>query len=254
MLGTNRASMQLVQAQVDRARLSAAADAGIAIAIHGLGLVDPDKRLAADGQRHAYYFDGVSLDITIQDEKGKIAINQAPPDVERRLFAAAGVSGSRLDILVDSLEDWKDYDDMVRPNGAERSYYAPMGIQPRNDGIRTLDELADLRGMDADLLGRIAPAITPFAIPIGSFNNDTATPLALMAMSKSDSGFDVQKRLASLAGEHTALEIKNDQGTMGAFFSIVVDAHSRNGGRMSRTVAVTFTGDPTEPYWVRYVH
>lgn len=253
MLESSRASLALVQARSDQAQLAAAADSAIAIAIHGLGLSDPDKRITPDGVAHAYYFGGVNLSVTVEDEKGKVVINQAKPDVERKLLAAAGVTGARLDVLVDSLEDWKDYDDAARPNGAETAYYAPLGYPPRNDDIRRLDELALIRGMNGVLLARIAPAITLFAYGYGGFDKDVANPLALAAMSNGDDSFDLQDRLQSMAGEHTALAIKNDQSTMGEIYSISVNASSPDGARMSRMEVVEFTGDPADPYWVRYV-
>lgn len=254
MLDVGRTSLTLIQARHDRASLLAAADAGVAIAIHGLAVSDPAKRLQADGIAHTAYFDGIQLAITVEDDQGKVAINYVGPDVERRLFSAAGIDGARLDILVDSLEDWKDYDDMVRKNGAEKNYYAELGIRPRNDKIRTIEELARLRGMDGALLTKIAPAITLFANRLGNFDAAiSSSPLALEAMSGDSAAYDVQKRISLQAGQRPAIDIAHMKSVVERFYTVTVEARLSDEVRASRSIVVQFTGNSANPYWIRYV-
>ena len=55
----------------------------------------------------------------ITDEEARINLNTAPPDRVDRLLTAAGVDKQARDIINDSLQDWKDADDLHRINGAE---------------------------------------------------------------------------------------------------------------------------------------
>jgi len=254
ILDTSRGTGALLHAQQDRATLAAAADAGLAQTIYNLGLEDRAQRLAIDGLPRASSFEGARLIVTVTDERGKIAINKVGSDVERRLFAAAGVGGDRLDILVDSLDDWKDENDTPRPHGAETAYYQPLGIRPRDGAIRTVDEMAQIRGMDAELLARIAPAITVFPGNNGDFNADTAPPLVLEAMQgTAGASFDIQKRQQELVGERTALDIAADTPVTGRSLSVRVEARLGDGSVYIREMIVEFTGNAQQPYWIRYV-
>lgn len=254
MLESERATLALIQARTDHAHLLAAADAGIAIALHGLAAENPEDRIAADGIAHSAYFDGMDIAITIEDDQGKIAINNTTSDVERRLFAAAGASGGDIDCLVDSLDDWKDYDDNRRPHGAEREYYAPRGIRTRNDAIRTLDELTVLPCMREDILARIAPAVALFSSRTGRFEADVASsPLALEAASGANSAYDVEKRLSLQAGQRPVLDLPPHKSLFGRFYTITVEARAPDGARAVRSVVVQYSGNAGAPYWYRMV-
>lgn len=254
ILDGSRGVVALEQARQDQAVLAAAADAGLAQAIYNLALANRNQQVSVDGVPRRSDFDGAQLTITVSDERGKIAINKASSDVERRLFTAAGVDGDRLDILVDSLDDWKDGDNTSRPHGAEAPYYLPHGYRPRNGAIRTIGELAEIRGMDADLLARIAPAITFFP-GNGGFNGETAPLLALEAMQGAvGSAFDIQKRQMELSGERTALDIASNQPLTGRILSVAVRAQLADGARFDRRWVVEFTGNPMQPYWIRHVY
>nr|WP_279590140.1 type II secretion system protein GspK [Rhizomicrobium palustre] len=241
-------------AESGQARLIAAADAGLAMTIYQLGLKDSTQRLRADGRVHALYFEGVNLSITVQDERGKVPLNSAGPDVERRLFAAAGVEGERLEILVDSLNDWKDSDDSARQHGAESSFYRSMGFPPRNGEIRTIDELAKIRGMDNALLERIAPAITVTKGIFGTFEPALAVPMALVAMKDRNGGqYDADRRREMLSGNQPALDFWDKIPVTGRVLAVTVLATGLDGGSsFRRDVVVQFTGNPEQPYWIRF--
>jgi general secretion pathway protein K len=254
ILDASRGTLALIQAQQDKAVLAAAVDAGFAQTIYGVALEDRIKRLPVDGIPRILVFNGVRLTIIVADERGKIAINKASPDIERSLFAAAGASSDRLNILVNSLEDWKDENDTPRPDGAEATYYRPYGIRPRNGAIRTVDELGLIRGMDDALLEKLAPAITLYPGNSGEFNADTAPPLVLEAMKGAGgSFFDIQARQQELAGERTALDTADDKPITGRSLSVDVLGQLPDGSSYARSEIVEFNGNPLDPYWVRSV-
>ena len=113
-----RSDLTSARAEAERARLSADADAGIALAVHGLGLSDPAQRWRLVGERREIAFDGVTLAITVEDEAGKV-----PLILLRRLDPAAlplrrRRAGAQADALTAELLDLRDGTD--RPGGSGR--------------------------------------------------------------------------------------------------------------------------------------
>ena len=58
------------------------------------------------------------------------------------------------DIIVDSILDWIDTDDLHRLNGAESDYYQslPNPYKAKNGRLDTLEELLLIKGMSPDIL------------------------------------------------------------------------------------------------------
>jgi general secretion pathway protein K len=246
----------LVQARVQRARLSAAADAGVMIALHGLGLEDRARRWPFDGRPRQLYFDGVALTVAVEDEWGKIPLNRATPPMIRRLLRQVGVTGEALDSLAESLLDWMDRDDLARPGGAEsRDYIASgSGVIPRNGTIQSLEELSHVRGMTPPILARIAPSVSVYFGEFGTFSDRTATPLALMVMRDlGENAVEVQARGKDLSktARRPVEDIAEDLPLRGRPLSIHVTARLPDGATVTRVAVVEFTGDAGRPYWVR---
>jgi len=91
---------------------------------------------------------GVSR-VRLIDEGGKININRVNEDTLRRIFGNLGIDDVRRDILVDSIMDWRDADDLHRVNGAESDYY--LGLSPaytaKNGSLDSVEDLLWIRGM-----------------------------------------------------------------------------------------------------------
>jgi general secretion pathway protein K len=255
IMAVHRGVIASVNGQVENARLTAAADAGVAIAAWGLGQPDPLQRWTIDGRARTLRFGDTLLTIVVEDEHGKIPLNRLNEDQVRQMFAAAGVKGDRLDELVDTFQDWQDEDDDKRPNGAEAPDYVSQNIKPRNDDFETVGELAMVKGMDTALYNKLAPSLTVFFGETGSFSVEDAQPLALAVLSGTglDSP-DVIERERELAGEKTAIQ---DQKTavdlVGRPLTVRVLARDAEGARYQRSVIIEFTGTKTNPYWVRWV-
>ena len=77
------------------------------------------------------------------DEAGLVNINTADPSQ----LAALGILD---DSQIDSILDWIDTDDEIRPGGAEAGYYnhLPFPYEIRNGRLRTLEELRLIKGID----------------------------------------------------------------------------------------------------------
>ena len=64
--------------------------------------------------------------VEIIDETGKINVNLAPNYLFYNLLIAVGLDEQEADIITDSIEDWRDRDDLHRLNGAESDYYQSL--------------------------------------------------------------------------------------------------------------------------------
>ena len=64
-----------------------------------------------------------------------------------------GVEEPQRSILVDSILDWRDEDDLHRANGAENDYYLSLSpsYTAKNGPFETVEELLWVRGMTPDL-------------------------------------------------------------------------------------------------------
>ena len=254
-LAAHRGVLASVRGQVENAQLKSAADAGLAAAIYGLDAADPSRRWAIDGRPRTLQFGDTVMSIVVEDEHGKIPINRLNEDEVRQMFAVAGAKGHRLDVLVDSMQDWMDDDDDARPNGAEAPDYAPEGIKPRNGDFESVGELALIKGMDNALFAKLAPAMTVFFGETGAFSVEDAQPLALAVMSdEGANGADVIQRERELAGERAPFEggAAAPQNLIGRPLTVRVTVRDAQGGTYQSSAIIELTGS-TVPYWVRFV-
>ena len=95
--------------------------------------------------------------VRIMNEKGKISLNSmtdASGIILKNLLINRGVSPETADVIVDSILDWKDGDDLHRLSGAEDDYYLslPNPYKARNADFETLEELIYVRGMTPEIL------------------------------------------------------------------------------------------------------
>ena len=236
MLDSARGTALSARAAIVHARLDAAADAGLAIAVANLDTPDRSRRWSIDGRRRRASFDGTDLVIAVEDERGKIPINQITDEQARAMFEAAGADGTRLDTMTDSFLDWRDDDDEVREYGAEADYYARLGIRPRNGALRSIDELRAIRGIDAVTVERLRPLIAVYSDQRDGFDDRYALPIALAVMSGDGLGSPaVIEREREAAGQRTAIELADGESLVGRPLDIVVEARREGGARLVRT-------------------
>lgn len=160
-----------------------AAQAGIERAVYELRNPDIAQRWMGDGRPYEFEFDGAKVRVELTDESGKIDINTAGDTLLQGLFASVGVDADRAVALSDAIQDWRDPDDMPRPNGAEINEYKAAGLHyaPRNAPFQTESEVQQVLGMDYELYRKIEPAITVYGG--GAMPNPAYAPLdALLAL------------------------------------------------------------------------
>lgn len=109
---------------------------------------------AIDNRPYALQSGDGNCTVKIADEAGKVDINATSDVILKNLLMNLGVQGEKLDIIVDSIMDWKDADDLHRLHGAESDYYMslPSPYKAKNASFDTLEELLLVKGMTPEIL------------------------------------------------------------------------------------------------------
>jgi len=160
---STRTDTQLAQNAVALARAQAAADAGVQRAIFELFLPAGNREAwKADGAPHQWEFGEAKLVVTLLDESAKIDLNTAGEPLLLGLFKGAGLNGNEAAALLDAVLDWRDSDDLRRPNGAEAPEYKASGlkIRPSNAPFETIDELRRVLGMRPEVYSHLESVLT----------------------------------------------------------------------------------------------
>lgn len=253
MINATRGTVIMASAEIDRARLSAAADAGFALALQGLLTRDAAQRWSIAGQPRRIAFDDMMLTITIEDERGKIAINLINKAQAEIMFQAFGLSGGPLEEAVDGFLDWRDEDFTPRLRGAEDDAYASQKIRPRNGPLKSIGELALIKGIGPALATRIAPyASVNFGIN-GDFDPRFSTPIAIRVSADSDAG-SASDELAlgrAIKGDNVAIELGAVPSLIGRPLTVKVEAMRGETAKLRRKIIVELTGAPIRPHVVR---
>jgi general secretion pathway protein K len=136
--------------------------------------------------RAALPVSSVDLCVTSLEAAGtRLDMNEASEEMLTNLFVAIG-HASDAAALAAALADWRDSDDVARPDGAERDWYATARRElPRNAPLADIRELGRVRGferlMDFEPYmsaepGRLslATAPVPVLLAVPGFTRETA--------------------------------------------------------------------------------
>jgi general secretion pathway protein K len=134
------------------------------------------------------------FNVKVTDEESKIPINRATDVQLKRLFVLLGADPSDGDVIVDSILDWIDTDDLTRLNGAESDYYQSLSppYRAKNAPLDRVEELLLIRGVTPELYRGTPATETDPARPglaevfttmtSGSINVNTASATVLQTM------------------------------------------------------------------------
>jgi general secretion pathway protein K len=113
-----------------------------------------DKReWCTDGRDYLLSFDQGTCEVRIIGEGGKANINLAPETLLRNILNNIGVKVEFRDVIVDSILDWLDADDLYRVNGAENDYYRSLKepYNCRNGPLDSVEELLLIKGITPEM-------------------------------------------------------------------------------------------------------
>ncbi len=159
---STRNEMNLARNAVENARAEALADAGLHRVI--LTLLDPTQAgsIRADDTPYSWSFGDGEVKFAVQNEEGKIDLNQASEALLRALFQAAGADEAEAGALAAAVIDFRDADGNAEAGGAEDFDYRSAGLafEAKDASFEHVGELAQVFGMTPAMLRRVTPAIT----------------------------------------------------------------------------------------------
>lgn len=103
--------------------------------------------------------------VRIDNESGKVNINRADGQLLRIIFERLVPDDHDKDVIVDSILDWRDADQLHRLNGAEDDYYKqlPEPYECKDGDFDSIEELRLVRGItDAIFYGGLKDMVTVF--------------------------------------------------------------------------------------------
>lgn len=143
------------------------------------------------------------IQVRLIDTSALLSLNTSSTAHIRQTLLNAGIAEGEVRVFIDSLQDWKDEDDLKHLNGAESDYYQQIGGgTARNGYLQSLDEVGIIRGgssIPRDLLEKL------FTVRIQSGFNPLNAPEELLR-SMLQNELSVEQVIAAReAGELTPL-------------------------------------------------
>lgn len=106
--------------------------------------------------------------VRLGNESGKININGASEILLKMMLDAFDLESQQKDVIVDSILDWRDENNLHRINGAEDDFYRslPEPYECKDGYFDTVEELLLVRGMTPEIFyGGINRVVTAFKPP-----------------------------------------------------------------------------------------
>lgn len=138
-------------------------------------------RLLLDGSDIEVQVQNMVFYLNLQDSAGLINVFKIERPMFKDLCEYCGVPGENAEVILDSLYDWMDPDDFVRPRGVESDYYHEnYGYTAANRLIESRDELLlvrGFRGLDKTAFNKLG-GLLDFSIENQGMNPNTMPPEA----------------------------------------------------------------------------
>jgi len=264
----------------DAQQASIMAGSGIDLAIKGLKISLAGRTYNSLADQWAKPFkqedEKGTLLVTIEDESGKLNINQIfgangnilyqkNYDIAVRLLKKLGISPD----LLDSLADWVDENEEPHPAGAESSYYKTLKppYAAKNASLDTVEELGLVKGFDGRVMQLLQPYITIYSEMPGAININTASREILAALDdkmtdsltsqvldyRKSTPFQIPADLAKVAGMDTiATGLTTSTTTIGTAYRITSQATVKETTRVIEAVVRVAGQQSTVLYWREY--
>jgi len=98
-------------------------------------------------------FGSGSFAVRIDNDSGKININMAGRRLLEVMLRSFNLDSDQVAVIVDSIMDWRDKDNLHRVNGAEDDYYEglPQPYECKDDYFDSVEELLLVRGVTEEI-------------------------------------------------------------------------------------------------------
>jgi len=221
-------------------------------------------------------------DVEVIDESGKLNLNLAQAHLIYNLLIVIGVDPADADVITDSIEDWRDQDDLYRPNGAESDYYQKLQKPyfAKNGLFDVPEELLLVRGVSPEIyygkkgLSETGERIEYYGLQkyfttFSTFNriNINSAPLAVLA-SIPGLDYDVAQQIVAMRQQQPLTGINEVMGNIPGIptevgnylsmmrsqvYTIVSSGSLSHSEVIGRVRAVVRVGGPgPKPYTVLY--
>jgi general secretion pathway protein K len=104
----------------------------------------------------------VLVEVRVEDEAGKVNVNDVPPELMNALLQEIGVPPATAASLTAAIEDFHSSRIEPLPGGAKAPQYLAAGLPygPSSKPFRSLDEVRLVLGMTPEIFARLAPYIS----------------------------------------------------------------------------------------------
>lgn len=236
-----RIEARIAAARIERFKAVEAARAGLEHAAY-LIAVDgaPDN---GDWSKMSLSLDGYDVAVGPSVESDKLDLNLASESVLAGLFRFLNMRDEDAAALAARIADWRDADDLSRPNGAEaRDYAGKTGAAIGDRPFNAVSELKEVLGVSDTLFDCAEPALTVFG------DGDAPSPALLEQLYR-------RRPEGGLEPTRVQLGTASRAATAGRRFAITATARrSEDAGRLApqkRTGVFRVTGRPEKPYeWI----
>lgn len=241
MIAQARTAAMIERNEWRRVERSALADAALNLSVISLLSDGGANPALLSGTPVIREFEGILIETSIQDELGKIDINEADIRTLTALIKAIGVEEARANELSTEIILWRE----------------PSGMADKDTGMRrfrrfqSTDELKLVPGLDEELFRLLRPAITVYS-QSAAILPDVAPALALRAFMPNEAA-----RVEALLAERAVKsEVAAAQASVGAGAvaplngrAFTIGAAASDGtGEWHIEIAIRISGDPDHPY------
>ncbi len=162
---TMRRESTVVSIAKENASALSMAEAGIAVAQIMLLNQDQNKRWRTDGNIYQINFGDTKVRLQLLSETGKIDINKADITALENVFKTAPIEEEKQKKLISAILDWRDPDDLLNLEGAEKKEYRDAGLkyEPRNKPFQSVEELQMVLGMNERIYNWLEPLVTVYS-------------------------------------------------------------------------------------------
>ena len=214
----------------------------------------PDAWLP-DGRTRTWNDGEIAISATAVDEAARIDINQAAdPLLKGVLENVGGLDPDTSQRVLEAILDWRDADELRRPNGAEADDYRAAGLKhlPTNMRFEAIGELQRVMGVTPGLMAKIAPSLTVYSRQRG-INPATApreSLLALPGMTPELVDAYIASRSEALANQLPVPPLPQAQGLLSgatAVWRVHAEATTPDGVTFARDAVIRPQSDPRQP-------
>lgn len=256
ILSMRRESM-ISEAVITNAELNAMCESWLNIAVYMLYYPDAEQRWLANGVIYRVNKDNAEYRIRITSEAGKVDINSADKELLEAVINAAN-DQKLTAALVGALIDWRDADNEMQQNGAEKEQYQRLGLSysPSNKPFTSLDELQSVLGFDGRILKKLRPWITIYSDrKVVDFN--LSTPMLLAVFERELKGYnpyydyiEKKKGVINEGDPDKNSDSQYDSNQDNAFYTVTVHARLKNGANSIIEAVIKYDDTGSKAYEV----